>query len=85
MSVTCEACKGTGQRALTQIEIDTLRAIGAGWVTTAEILPRLASIQGYKTSQTALCNRLLAMLGSGLAERRPDNGKQYSWRTRSKL
>lgn len=90
MSVTCEACRGTGQRALNQLEIDTLRAIGDGWATTTEIMPRLARVQGYKTSHTALCNRLVGMLEIALVERRrappPAGGGawSYAWRARSK-
>ncbi len=91
VSVSCEACNGTGQRALTQVEIDTLRAIGAGWATTAEILPRLARVQGYETSQTALCNRLAVMGDLELVEYRRAvrlvsrrGARGYEWRARSK-
>ncbi len=74
-TVTCGHCEGRGRRDLTQIERETLGAIGGGWATTTDICSRL-----HLVSVTALGNRLNAMRVLGLVERRSINAASYEWR-----
>lgn len=77
-TVPCGHCEGRGHRDLTQIERETLAAIGGGWATTADIFSRLG------VSITALGNRLNAMRALGLVERRSINAASYEWRIQQK-
>ncbi len=78
--VPCEACQGCGHRELTVVERDTIAAVSKTWSPTFAIRHRLKRVQGYETSNAALCNRLVDLLALGLVERRARDGKSFEWR-----
>ena len=77
-TVPCEACRGTGARALKPHEEGTLAVIPhRAWALTSMVH---ASLRGVKL--TALANRLRDLRDSGLVERRKsaNNPREYEWR-----
>jgi DNA-binding Lrp family transcriptional regulator len=77
VTVPCKQCDGRGHRDLTQIERETLDALGDDWRSTADTQSRLAGI-----SIQALCNRLNGLRALGLIERRSLTATHYEWRVR---
>lgn len=67
LTVKCECCSGTGQRPLTELEQETLAAVGNELSTTSAILRRIP--KATRPAPTALCNRLTRMEAIGLVKR----------------
>jgi DNA-binding HxlR family transcriptional regulator len=77
VTVPCRQCDGRGHRDLTQIERETLDALGDDWRSTADTQAKLAGI-----SIQALANRLNSLRALGIVERRSLNGMHYEWRVK---
>lgn len=75
--VQCELCRGTGRRRLTVQQAATVAVIGPEWTTTAQIAEALGT---SAPRLTTLCNRLTALTGAGVLERRAWSGRNYQWR-----
>ncbi|HEU4727662.1 MAG TPA: hypothetical protein VFT22_07230 [Kofleriaceae bacterium] len=79
VTAPCTACTGTGRRALSPKLAETLRAVPAAWTRTAEVgaVGKLRHV-----AQTALINRLNALVAAGLIERSME-GKRAMWRRKT--
>ena len=89
-TVPCEACRGTGARALKPHEIQTIEAIRRlgmlrnKWTTSSAILANINIRAARRLAHTALANRLRDLREIGLVERRmftpASGGREYEWR-----
>lgn len=79
--VKCECCDGTGKRALTEVEQETLAAFtDTEWTDTRDMLARL--FRGKRTKLTKLLGRLHRLVAIGVAQTQHQPGHRgiRQWR-----